>query len=102
MSALRQATLFDNQRMRLEEALELTAQSLRAYGERYRHWAIAFSGGKDSGATLTAVLHLIKLGLIALKTWPQGWKGTEPRADVPFDNVLPDGSIQPVMKALLV
>lgn len=61
---LRQATLFDNDRMRLDEALELTATSLRAYGERYKHWSIAFSGGKDSAATVTAVLHLIKLGRV--------------------------------------
>lgn len=50
--------------MTLKDSLELTAQSLRAYGEPYRNWAIAFSGGKDSAATVTAVLHLIRLGRI--------------------------------------
>lgn len=63
MSAL-QPTLFDSDRMRLSEALELTAQSLRTYGASYRHWAVAFSGGKDSSATVTAVMHLIRTGRV--------------------------------------
>lgn len=46
------------------EAMELTAQSLCAYGERYKHWAIAFSGGKDSSATVTAVASLIAEGRV--------------------------------------
>ena len=32
--------------------------------------------------------------LIALKTWPRGWDGTEPMASEQFENVNPDGSIQ--------
>jgi DNA sulfur modification protein DndC len=32
--------------------------------------------------------------LIERKTWPNGWEGTEQRADVPFDNVFADGSVQ--------
>jgi DNA sulfur modification protein DndC len=40
-------------------------------------------------------------GLISAQTWPRGWDGTEPRADVPFENVFPDGSVQPIMEALL-
>jgi DNA sulfur modification protein DndC len=59
-----QPTLFDGDRMGFDEALELTAVSLRAYALRYRHWAIAYSGGKDSSATLTVVLHLIWSGQI--------------------------------------
>ncbi|MDB6117402.1 MAG: hypothetical protein JWO08_1183 [Verrucomicrobiaceae bacterium] len=54
-----QSTLFDSERMRLPDALELTAVSLRAYGEKYDHWVIAFSGGKDSSALVTAVVFLI-------------------------------------------
>lgn len=46
--------------MTMDEARNLTAQSLRAYGEQYKHWAIAFSGGKDSSATLTVVASLIE------------------------------------------
>lgn len=60
----RQNTLFDSARMLLVDALEITAQSLRAYGDKYDHWAIAFSGGKDSSATVTAVVYLIRTGRI--------------------------------------
>ena len=57
-------TLFDGDRLTLDEAIALTADSLRSYGERYRHWAIAYSGGKDSSATVTAVVHLIESGQV--------------------------------------
>ncbi len=50
--------------MLLPDAFELTCQSLNAYGALYKHWAIAFSGGKDSSATVTAVVHGIKTGRI--------------------------------------
>lgn len=61
---MRQPTLFDGARMHLAEALEVTAQSLTAYGARYRHWAIAYSGGKDSTALVAAVVHLIETGRV--------------------------------------
>lgn len=44
------------------EAVELTLQSLRAYWSQHRHYAIAWSGGKDSTALLTLVIHLIDAG----------------------------------------
>lgn len=59
-----QTTFWDSERMGLAKALELTADSLRAYGERYRHWAIAYSGGKDSTATVTAVVALLDSGRV--------------------------------------
>ena len=62
---MKQASLFDGQRMTLEDSIELTVQSLAAYGRDYRHWAIAFSGGKDSTATVTLVTHLIESGRVA-------------------------------------
>jgi DNA sulfur modification protein DndC len=49
-------------RMVSEEAIELTLQSLRAYWDRHGHVAIAWSGGKDSTATLTLLIHLIEAG----------------------------------------
>ena len=49
----------------MHEAMELTAQSLNAYGPSHRHWMVAWSGGKDSTATLLTVLHLIRAGLVA-------------------------------------
>lgn len=60
----RQLSLFENQRLLLEDAVELSLESLRAYGERYRHWAVAYSGGKDSTATVTLVAWAIKAGLL--------------------------------------
>ncbi len=49
-------------RMLHEEAVELTLQSLRAYWDRHQHVAVAWSGGKDSTATLTLMVHLIEAG----------------------------------------
>ncbi len=61
-------TLFDSDRSSLLDSLETTAQSLNAYGANYDHWAIAFSGGKDSAATVTAVVHLIETGKVKAPT----------------------------------
>lgn len=61
---MKQSTLFDDQRLSYEGAIELTAQSLNAYGQDYRHWGIAFSGGKDSTTVLSLVLHLIETGRV--------------------------------------
>ena len=58
--------LFENdRRLVLEEAIELTVQSLQAYGPTHEHWAFAFSGGKDSSATLTLGIYLIETGRVA-------------------------------------
>jgi DNA sulfur modification protein DndC len=59
-----QPTLFEGARMTLDDSLELTAQSILAYADNYRHWAVAFSGGKDSSATVTVIAHMIKTGRI--------------------------------------
>jgi len=59
-----QASLFDTQRLTLKDSIELTAQSLQAFGMNHRHWAIAYSGGKDSSATVTVVMYLIESGAI--------------------------------------
>ncbi len=45
-------------------AIELTVQSMLAYGSNYKHWVIAFSGGKDSSTVLTLIVSLIARGLI--------------------------------------
>lgn len=49
-------------RMVHEEAVELTLQSLSAYWPKHQHIAVAWSGGKDSTATLTLLIHLIDAG----------------------------------------
>lgn len=61
---MKAVSLFEGARMTMDEAMELTARSLNAYGERYRHWAVAYSGGKDSTATVTAVAELIEQGRV--------------------------------------
>lgn len=47
-----------------EEAVDLTVASLTAYGEFHDVWAVAWSGGKDSTATLTLIIRLIEEGRI--------------------------------------
>lgn len=59
---MRQPSLWEDERLSLADSLAMTADSLRAYGERYRHWAVAFSGGKDSSTAVTVVAHLIAAG----------------------------------------
>jgi DNA sulfur modification protein DndC len=63
---MRQPTLFEGaKRLAYDDAIELTIQSLQAYGPQHDHWAIAWSGGKDSSALLTVIIHLIEVGRIA-------------------------------------
>lgn len=63
-SAQKQASLFDDQRLTLNGAIELSLTSLEEYGRRYRHWAVAYSGGKDSSATVAFVAWAIKSGKV--------------------------------------
>ena len=58
------STLFEGSRRTMPQAIDLTIQSIEAYGSRYDHWAIAYSGGKDSSLLVTLVAHLIKAGRI--------------------------------------
>jgi DNA sulfur modification protein DndC len=67
---LRQPSLFEGERLNLKGAIELSLASLREYGNRYQHWATAYSGGKDSTATVTFVAWAIREGLVPKpKTW---------------------------------
>jgi DNA sulfur modification protein DndC len=52
------------QRLQMTESIELTIQSMQAYGPDHDHWGIAWSGGKDSSATLTIICWLIDTGKI--------------------------------------
>jgi DNA sulfur modification protein DndC len=58
-------SLWEGERLTLERALALTKESLQTYGMLYRHWAIAFSGGKDSTTVATLVAALIHSGQVA-------------------------------------
>jgi DNA sulfur modification protein DndC len=60
----RQLSLFEDQRLTLDGAIELSLASLREYGQRYCHWACAYSGGKDSSATVAFVAWAIRSGLV--------------------------------------
>lgn len=61
-----QISLFEpGPRLTMTAAMELSRQSLTAYGESHPHWGIAWSGGKDSTATLSLVLHLLETGQVA-------------------------------------
>lgn len=61
----RTPSLWEGERLTMERSIELTIESLQAYGSSYHHWAIAYSGGKDSTATVTLVAHLIETGQIS-------------------------------------
>ena len=61
-----QPTLFEgSKRLVYDDAVELTLQSMQAYGPSHEHWGIAWSGGKDSSATLTLITHLLDTGRLA-------------------------------------
>jgi DNA sulfur modification protein DndC len=51
-------------RMVAEEAVDLTVESILAYGSFHDIWAVAWSGGKDSTATLTLLVRLIEEGRV--------------------------------------
>ena len=57
-------TFWDASRQTMTEAIAQTADSLRAFGAGHRHWAIGFSGGKDSGTVASLVPHLIRSGKV--------------------------------------
>jgi DNA sulfur modification protein DndC len=66
----RNLSLFEESRLHLRDSIELSLDSLREYGRRYEHWATAYSGGKDSSATVTFIAWAIREGHVpAPKTW---------------------------------
>ena len=64
MRPMRQESLFASRRAQMNESIEATLASLDLYGEAHDHWVIAWSGGKDSTATLTLVVWAILSGRI--------------------------------------
>lgn len=61
MITARQSDIFSaSPRMDVGEAIDLTIASLSAYSADHEHWAIAWSGGKDSTCTLTLTIALIE------------------------------------------
>lgn len=51
-------------RLQMTDSIELTIQSLLAYCTDHDHWGIAWSGGKDSSATLTLIMYLLDTGKV--------------------------------------
>lgn len=60
----KQLSLFEGMRLDLNNSIDLSLNSIQAYGDQYRHWAIAYSGGKDSSATVAFVAWAIKANLV--------------------------------------
>ncbi|WP_340112636.1 phosphoadenosine phosphosulfate reductase domain-containing protein [Maribellus mangrovi] len=56
--------LFGIEKISVGDCQELTIQSINAYAYQHDHWVIAWSGGKDSTATMTLIIYLILSGQI--------------------------------------
>lgn len=65
--SMRNLSLFEDERLTLDDAIDLTRQSLLAYITTYQRIAVAFSGGKDSTTVLTLLLHFIATGWLPLR-----------------------------------
>ncbi len=61
---MKQPSLFEGERLTLDDAIGLSIASLTAYGAHYPHWAVAYSGGKDSSATVAFVAWAIRTGQV--------------------------------------
>lgn len=59
-----QTNIFNEPRLQMNQSIELSLQSLMAYGEKYEHWCIAWSMGKDSTTVLTFIAWAINSGRI--------------------------------------
>lgn len=60
----RNVSLWEDERMGFDDAIAMSIASLKEYGQRYRHWALAYSGGKDSSATASFVVWAIQSGQV--------------------------------------
>lgn len=60
------ATLFTDTtpRLNMRDSIQITIDTLRQYRERFDKWTIAWSGGKDSTATVTLITWMIEAGHI--------------------------------------
>lgn len=59
-----QLNIFGLEKITVGECIELTISSLHEYGSRHKHWAMAWSWGKDSTTLVTLIIQLIKTGQI--------------------------------------
>ncbi len=49
----------------MNESIQMMIDSLNQYGPRHRHWALAWSGGKDSTSLVTMLVWLLETGKVA-------------------------------------
>jgi len=56
--------MFGGARLQMTDSIRLTAESLTTYGAKHPHWAVAYSGGKDSSTLLTLLVYLIAAGMV--------------------------------------
>lgn len=61
---LRKQSLWEDERMSMAGAIETSITSLNAYATDYDDWSIAYSGGKDSSATVSFVIWAIRTGRV--------------------------------------
>lgn len=59
-----QLNIFGLEKITVGECINLTVESLKEYGPRHKHWAMAWSWGKDSTTLVTLIIQLIKTGQI--------------------------------------
>jgi DNA sulfur modification protein DndC len=59
-----QRSIFEDARLQMTDSIRLTAESLNAHGRNHDHWAMAYSGGKDSTTALTVTAYLIASGQV--------------------------------------
>jgi DNA sulfur modification protein DndC len=59
-----QLNMFGTEPITVAESIELTIASLIQYGSLHKHWAMAWSWGKDSTTLVTLVVQLITTGQI--------------------------------------
>lgn len=59
-----QLNIFGTEPITVAESIELTIASLIHYGSLHKHWAMAWSWGKDSTTLVTLVVQLINTGQI--------------------------------------
>lgn len=59
-----QLNIFGSKRIEFNEQIQLTCDSLNYHGPKHKHWAIAWSWGKDSTTLVTLTVQLIKSGQV--------------------------------------
>lgn len=59
-----QLVLWPDQRLTHQSSVDLALESLNVWGRDYKHWVIAYSGGKDSTALTTFTVWAVRQGLV--------------------------------------